>query len=89
MALQMIGAFLAAPLAGALSDRLGKRKVFVVVALLLNALLLLAMTQVASFPALLGVRFLDGVTHITALSLLMALAADGAAPAQRGRTRCV
>ncbi|MBK9385744.1 MAG: MFS transporter [Planctomycetes bacterium] len=86
MALQMIGAFLAAPLAGALSDRLGKRKVFVVVALLLNALLLLAMTQVASFPALLGVRFLDGVTHITALSLLMALAADGAAPAQRGRT---
>jgi MFS family permease len=54
MELQLIGAFLAAPLAGALRDRLGQRKVFVVVALLPNALPLLAMTQVASFPALLG-----------------------------------
>lgn len=85
MAIQMIGAFLAAPLVGGLSDRLARRKPLVVGALLANAGCLVLLAQPISFELCLAVRFLDGATHITALSVLMALASDRAAPERRGR----
>lgn len=86
MAIQMIGAFVAAPLAGALSDRLGRRKALVVGALLLNALAIETLAQPIPFGVFLAVRFCDGATHVTALSLLMALAVDAAPQQRRGRT---
>jgi MFS family permease len=81
----MVGAFVAAPLAGALSDRVRRRVPLVVVALLLDAAALWTLSRDVSFAVLLLVRFANGATHITALSVLMALAIDAAPPLRRGR----
>lgn len=85
MAIQMVGAFIAAPLAGVLSDRLRRRVPLVVGALLLDAAAIWTLSRDLSFASLLVVRFGEGAAHITALSVLMALAADGAPPERRGR----
>jgi MFS family permease len=85
MAIQMIGAFVAAPLAGVLSDQLAARVPIVVGALLLDALAIWTLSQDLPFGWFLAVRFCDGAAHITALSVLMALAVDGAGPERRGR----
>lgn len=84
MAMQMVGAFVAAPLAGLLSDRLARRVPIVVMALLLDALAIWTLSLDVSYGAFLLVRFCDGAMHITALSVLMALAVDGAGE-RRGR----
>jgi MFS family permease len=85
MAINMIGAVLTAPLAGALADRWGRRAPLIVAALAADALLLWALTWPLPFPAFLGVRFLEGSAHIVALSLLLGLASQSRPPAQRGR----
>nr|MBP6762806.1 MFS transporter [Thauera sp.] len=85
MSINMIGALLGAPIAGLLSDRLGRRKVLVVVALSVNGLTLLgiayAYRHLDSYAILLALRLIEGFAHMSALSLLMALGAD-----QVGRT---
>jgi len=84
MSINMVGALVAAPIAGALADRFGKRKVLVVVALLADALLLRALALDVPFSVFLAIRFLEGAAHIVALSVLLSVAADGAGK-HRGR----
>ncbi len=84
MSINMVGAFIGAPLAGALSDRLGRRKMLVIVGLLLDAILLWSLSLPVSFPVFLGLRFLEGISHIVALSLVLALASDHGEGENRG-----
>jgi MFS family permease len=79
MSINMIGAFLAAPLAGALADRWGRRRELLVAALALDALCFVALTADFPFAAFMAFRFVEGCAHIGALSLLMGIAA-GARP---------
>jgi len=85
MSINMIGAIIAAPLAGALSDRFGRRRPFVVGALLIDALCFWALTLPVSFPVFMMVRFVEGCAHIFALSLVLAHASAVASDRQRGR----
>lgn len=88
MSVNMIGALVGAPLAGLLSDRLGRRRTLAVAALAVNGLTLLGIAWVYahgdSYGLLLGLRLLEGFAHMSALSLLMALAADHAGQAGLG-----
>ena len=76
MSVNMVGAALAAPLAGALADRFGRRRPLVVGALLVDARCFLAMTAELPFPIFLGIRFFEGCAHIFALSLLLSVASS-------------
>jgi MFS family permease len=76
MSVNMIGAAVAAPVAGALADRLGKRRPLIVGALIIDAVCFLAMTSNVPFPVFLGMRFIEGCAHIFALSLLLSISAS-------------
>lgn len=80
MSVNMVGALVGAPVAGLLSDRLGRRKALAVAALAVNGLTLLglafAYAQADSYALLLALRLVEGFAHMSALSLLMALGAD-------------
>lgn len=76
MSVNMIGALLAAPLAGLASDSLGRRVPLIAGALVLNGLTLLLIAGDWSYGTLLALRFVEGCAHMTALSLLMTLGAD-------------
>lgn len=76
MSVNMVGAALAAPLAGLLADRFGKRRPLVVAALVVDAVCFLAMTAEMPFPLFLGIRFFEGCAHIFALSLLLSIASS-------------
>lgn len=76
MSINMIGALIAAPLAGLASDRLGRRVPLITAALLINGFTLLAIAGEWSYTAILILRFIEGCAHMTALSLLMTLGAD-------------
>ncbi|HKK51117.1 MAG TPA: MFS transporter, partial [Myxococcota bacterium] len=64
MSVNMIGAALAAPMAGALADRLGRRRPLVVGALMADAACFLLMTLDMPFSVFLTVRFFEGCAHI-------------------------
>jgi MFS family permease len=85
MSINMMGAVLSAPLAGALADRLGRRKELLVAGLACDAALLFALTLPIPFPLFMALRFLEGGAHIFALSLLLALASVSQPDARRGR----
>lgn len=85
MSINMVGAILAAPVAGAISDRFGRRRPLIVVALLVDALCFVALASPVSFPVFMAVRFAEGCAHIFALSLVLAHAAELAPPDARGR----
>jgi len=76
MSVNMVGAAIAAPLAGALADRLGRRRPLVIGALLADAACFAAMTLDMPFTLFMGLRFLEGCAHIFALSLLLSIAAS-------------
>lgn len=84
MVVNMIGAALAAPVAGALADRFGRRRPLVVGALLLDAVCFLAMTAELPFTVFLGIRFFEGCAHIFALSLLLSVASSLGGSERRG-----
>jgi len=84
MSINMVGAFLAAPLAGAIGDRFGHRPLLIGGALLVDGLCFLLLTGDLPFPAFLAVRFVEGCAHIFALSLLLGLAAAARPPEGRG-----
>lgn len=85
MSINMLGAVIAAPLAGALADRVGRRRELIVAALLCDALLLFSLTLNLPFGLFMALRFAEGAAHISALSLLLGLASHARGPAQRGR----
>ena len=85
MSINMLGALLTAPVAGALADRLGRRRPLLIAALLADAACFLALTAPVPFGAFLAIRFLEGCAHITALSVLLTLASHALPPDQRGR----
>lgn len=78
MSANMLGALVCVPLAGLLSDLWQRRRPIIAGAFALNALSLLMLLQDWSYPVYLLWRFVEGCAHITALSLLMTLAADHA-----------
>lgn len=84
MSVNMIGAILAAPLIGLLSDATARRRV-AAMALIADGILLAAMGWAPSLAVLLVLRFFEGAAHILALSTLMAVAAGWAAEKSRGR----
>lgn len=86
MSVNMVGAALAAPMAGALADRLGRRRPLVVGALLADAACFLLMTLDMPFSLFLAVRFFEGCAHIFALSLLLSIAASLGGVRGRGLT---
>lgn len=86
MSINMLGAAVAAPLAGALADRLGRRRPLVIGALVADAACFIAMTLETSFPVFLGIRLIEGCAHIFALSLLLSIAASLGGVSRRGVT---
>jgi MFS family permease len=85
MSCNLLGAALASPLIAMLCDRAASRRRVVVVALLGDAALLAYMAVAPSLAMILLARTFEGVTHILALTALMAMAADHAPPERRGR----
>lgn len=86
MSANMLGALLAAPLAGWCSDRMGRRTPLILAALAVNALALWQIAGDHAYPLLLALRFVEGCAHITALSLLITLGADHARHGRLGGT---
>jgi MFS family permease len=86
MSVNMVGAALAAPAAGALADRFGRRPALAAAAFAADAACFAGLAQAGSFGLFLAVRFLEGCAHILALSMLLSLASTARPPAERGRT---
>ena len=86
MSINMIGAAVAAPLAGALADRIGRRRPLVIAALGVDAVCFFAMTLDVPFSLFLGIRLIEGCARIFALSLLLSLAASLGGEQRRGVT---
>lgn len=84
MSINMIGAAIAAPFAGALADRIGKRRPLVIGALLVDAVCFIGMTLDTSFGVFLAIRLVEGCAHIFALSLVLSIAASLGGIANRG-----
>jgi MFS family permease len=84
MSVNMIGAVFAAPLSGALADRFGRRRPIAVAALLADSALLYALTLPLPFGPFLALRFLEGCAHISALSVLLAIASRSRGEKGRG-----
>ncbi len=85
MSINMLGALAAAPLVGALADRIGRRRAILTAALGLDALCFFALTAAVPFGLFLAVRFVEGCAHIAALSMLLAAASSALPPERRGR----
>ena len=78
MSVNMIGALVTAPLAGAIADRIGRQRTLIVAALVTDAVCLVALTAPLPFWLFLSIRFVEGCAHITALSLLLSVAGHAA-----------
>jgi MFS family permease len=85
MSINMVGALIAAPIAGALADRSGRHRRLLCTALAVDGLLFLWMTAELPFWAFMTLRFFEGAAHITALSVLLSVAAEVARHRGRGR----
>jgi len=85
MAVNLLGALLAAPLIGYLADRAGSRKRVVASALVADAAFFAAMAHAPSLATLFLLRFLEGIAHILAISALLAIASAWAPSDRRGR----
>ncbi|MBL0063112.1 MAG: MFS transporter [bacterium] len=70
----MLAAFLFAPLAGSLADKFGKPRTFVATAAVLDGVCFLLMPHMPDFASLMALRFIEGIFHIGALSILLAIA---------------
>ncbi|MBL8751154.1 MAG: MFS transporter [Planctomycetes bacterium] len=84
MTANMIGALLAAPLAGSWVDARGGRRRLALFALGADALLMQALAHPHDYATFLLLRVFEGAAHIVALTMVMSLVADAAGSA-RGR----
>lgn len=84
MSVNMIGAVLFAPIAGAAADRFGHRPQMIAVAMLTDALCFWLLTLEMPFALFMTVRFFEGCTHVFALSLLLGIAAEARPATGRG-----
>ncbi len=82
---EMVAYLLFAPIWGALSDRIGRRKPFIVGGFAASGLLYLAYLRIESIPILLAVRFLQGGAAIAGWSTTLALLFDRSDGASRPR----
>ncbi|MFP4207416.1 MAG: MFS transporter [Wenzhouxiangella sp.] len=85
MSANMAGSLLVALFAGLLSDRVGRRKPLIVPALYVYGGCLLLMYGPWAYPVQLGLRFIEGAAHMTALVLAMTMIADQTAGEHKGR----
>ncbi|HUP28274.1 MAG TPA: MFS transporter [Chloroflexia bacterium] len=69
---------------GGLSDRRGKRKPFLLIGLLGQALMFLLMPLINDLWLLYAARFVEGAFSIATVSMLMTIALDTAPPSKRG-----
>ncbi len=83
--IEMAAYIVFAPLWGLLSDRLGRRKPFVVVGFLGSAVCYAAYSTLGSVPLLLGLRFVQGALTVMGWSTLMAMVLDQPDARRRGR----
>jgi len=85
MSFNMVGGLVAAPIAGAVADRLHDRRRLLIGALAADAVCFWLLTMPIPFEIFLAIRFVEGCAHITALSLLLTLASHAFSDARRGR----
>ncbi len=85
MSVNMLGALIAAPLSGALVDRVGRQRWLLCGALCLDALCFWLLAAPLGFPVFMAIRFIEGCAHIGALSILLTLASRALPAAQKGR----
>ena len=78
LSFSMVSAFLFAPLAGALADHWGHRRRLIALAALADAACFALMPVAPSYTILMVIRFVEGIAHITVLSLLLAIAGEKA-----------
>lgn len=76
MSINMVGAVIAGPLAGLRADRRGGRRRLLLQGLAADVALLFALTLPMPFWLFMSLRLLEGAAHITALSMLLSIAAD-------------
>ncbi len=74
MSINMVGALIAAPVVGWIIDRVGRRRPIVVGTFLADAALLLALNWAPDYTTLIAIRFIEGMTHIAALTSVMGAA---------------
>ncbi len=86
LSVEMAAYVVFAPLWGLLADRSGRRRPWVIGGFLASGALYLVYPTIASVPALLAVRFAQGAFSVMGWSTLMALVADHADDASRGRS---
>jgi MFS family permease len=82
---EMLAYLVGAPVWGLLSDRTGRRRIFVVGGFAASGLVYLAYLGIDSIPLLLALRFLQGAASIAGWSTAMALLFDGSGPEARPR----
>jgi MFS family permease len=71
---------------GALSDRSGKRKPFLVAGLVGQGIMYILMPLIGNLWLLYAARFIEGIFSIAVVSMLMTMALDLAPPQKRGMT---
>ena len=85
MSINMIGALVWAPIAGAAADRWQIERRLFIGALLIDSTCFFLMATPIPFSVFLAIRFVEGCAHISALSILLMLASRALPGAQRGR----
>ncbi len=83
--IEMVAYVIFAPLCGLASDRLGRRRPFIVVGFLMSAVIYASYSQVTDIPLLLALRFVQGAFSVMGWSILMAMVLDQPDERRRGR----
>jgi MFS family permease len=86
MALNMIGAIVAAPVLGTMFDRIERPRRLLAVLAVLDALLLASLAAPLPTAVMLGLRVLEGAAHVGGATILLAEAAGLARLQSSGRT---
>ncbi len=83
--IEMVAYIIFAPLWGLMSDRLGRRRPFIVVGFLVSAAIYASYEMIESIPLLLTLRFVQGAFSVMGWSILMAMVLDQPDERRRGR----